>query len=68
MDIWERAIDRIKELDPNTKIVFNDYQLLSGDYSMCFLDHVNHTRQQLMLDGSVDCISRSMIRVVQARK
>ena len=31
-DIWNRVIDRMREIDPDVEIVFNDYQLLTDDY------------------------------------
>ena len=31
-DIWNRVIDRMREIDPDVGIVFNDYQLLTDDY------------------------------------
>ena len=30
-DIWNRVIDRIKEIDSDLGIIFNDYQLLTAD-------------------------------------
>ena len=36
-DIWNRVIDRMKEIDPNVGAVINDYQLLSGDFGQEWL-------------------------------
>ena len=36
--IWAKVMDRMLEIDPNVELVFNDYQLNTGDFSQCFLD------------------------------
>ena len=46
-DIWDRVIDLMKEIDPDVKIVFNDYHLIAGDYHKCFLNYIKGTKPKM---------------------
>ena len=61
-DIWARAIARIRELDPATKIVFNEYQIQSGDAGQCFLEYLefDNDRQNIDILGVQSHVNRPM--------
>ena len=50
-DIWDKVIDRMKSIDPNVKIVFNEYQIESGDAGQCFLEYINGSRSKIDILG-----------------
>ena len=41
----------MKSIDPNVKIVFNEYQIESGDAGQCFLEYINGSRSKIDILG-----------------
>ena len=36
--IWDEVINTVRTNDPETELMINDYQLVSADAAMCFVD------------------------------
>ena len=50
-DIWETMIDRAREIDPDMEIAFNDYELVSGEMSVCWIEYMERILDKIDMIG-----------------